>query len=359
MTRNDAPKPDSGGPGYPAFPRPTWEGRSRPADQTAAPPYTPDLDDRTPAPPPKPVPRKPRPHKPRPKHDEPRREESTRQGPSFLRRWAKRAALALVAVLATVELIAILLVFVTPPRTMFMATDSAPGPIVQQNVSIDHISRYMISSAIVHEDGQLGTRSAPFDYGEFMDRIEARLRGNKDPAGSSIPQQVTKNIFFNRSQNSVKKGVEALFSIPFGYTISDKRMMEIYLNIAQFGPNLYGVCAASWYYFGVPPWNINEYQAAQLAGTLPLGEEVRRAPGGGIDLSENAFWLVPISVNRAAEWFVPEITREMGGWEGVVATIDIHEPASAFADRQGERNACSTMPQGVADRLAAEGNPQS
>ncbi len=274
---------------------------------------------------------------------------------SRVRRWIKRAALVLVSILLVVETLAVVLTFADPSRTMFMATDDAPGNTVQQNVSIDHISRYMISAAIVHEDGELGTRWAPFDYVEFGDRVVARLRGQGDPAGSSIPQQVTKNIFFNRSQNDVKKGIEAVFAIPFGYTISDRRMMEIYLNIAQFGPNLYGVCAATWYYFGLPPWDISANQAQQLAGTLPLGEDVRRAPGGGIDLSENAFWLVPISVNRAAGWFIPQIESEMGGWEGVVGTVGIDEPASAFSDTLDEPDACSTMPDSVRERLAAEG----
>lgn len=274
---------------------------------------------------------------------------------SRVRLWLKRSALVLVSILLLVETLAVALRFADPSRTMFMATDDAPGNIVQQNVSIDHISRSMISAAIVHEDGELGTRSAPFDYAEFRDRIVARLHGQKDPAGSSIPQQVTKNIFFNRSQNVIKKGVEAVFAIPFGYTISDKRMIEIYLNIAQFGPNLYGVCAATWYYFGVPPWDMSAVQAQQLAGTLPLGEDVRRAPGGGIDLSDDAFWLVPVSVNRASGWFIPQIESEMGGWEGVVGTIGINEPASAFSDTLNEPDACSTMPDSVRERLTTEG----
>ncbi|MGC0367600.1 monofunctional biosynthetic peptidoglycan transglycosylase [Rhodococcus sp. 27YEA15] len=279
---------------------------------------------------------------------------SPRRRGVFLR-WAKRIAVTSFALFLLVESIAVGLIFFMPPSTMFMATDEASGPTVQQNVSIDHISRYIISAVIVHEDGELGTRLAPFDYGEFVDRIAARLDGEKDPAGSSIPQQVTKNIFFNRSQNSVKKGIEALFALPFGYTISDERMMEIYLNIAQFGPNLYGVCAATWYYFDVPPWNVSSVQAAQLAGLLPLGEDVRRAHDGGIDLSEDAFWLVPVSVNRAAGWFIPQIESEMGGWEGVAATIGIAEPASAFEDTLDQPDACSTMPQAVRDRLDSEG----
>lgn len=270
-------------------------------------------------------------------------------------RWMKRILAGMLLVFLIVESTAVSLVFVMPPTTVFMATDEASGPTVQQDVSIDHISRYLVSAAIVHEDGELGSRIAPFDYGEFVDRIAARLDGERDPAGSSIPQQVTKNIFFNRSQNSVKKGIEALFALPFGYTISDERMMEIYLNIAQFGPNLYGVCAATWYYFGVPPWNVTPSQAAQLAGLLPLGEDARRAPGGGIDLSDNAFWLVPVSVNRAAGWFVPQIESEMGGWEGVVATVGITEPASVFAGTRDQPDACSTMPGDVRDRLRSEG----
>ncbi|MCS4257988.1 membrane peptidoglycan carboxypeptidase [Rhodococcus erythropolis] len=55
----------------------------------------------------------------------------------------------------------------------------------------------------------------------------------------------------------------------FSYSMSDQRILELYLNYAQFGPGLYGVCAASWYYFNTPPWFMSEYNANQLSGVLP------------------------------------------------------------------------------------------
>jgi monofunctional biosynthetic peptidoglycan transglycosylase len=136
------------------------------------------------------------------------------------------------------------------------------------------------------------------------------------------------------------------------YELPHRRLLELYVNEAQFGPHLYGICAASWYYFGEPPASMSAYQAAQLMGVLPDPDRVRRAPGGGIDLGPTADPLAVDLVNGAANVHVPRELAGMGGWQAAVATVGIHDTAEAHGADRGSPDACSTMPSSVAGLLA-------
>jgi monofunctional biosynthetic peptidoglycan transglycosylase len=231
-------------------------------------------------------------------------------------------------------------------------------PVIYQFVSLDNISRHLLASTIAHEDEQLGSRAGAFQWEEIQARAEAYLKHEKDPSGSTIPQQLVKNMFLweeRENPTAVRKVLEAGLATQFSYTLDDKRVLELYLNYAQFGPGLYGACAASWYYFGVPPYKLDAYSSAQMMGILPLPDLVRRAPGGGIDLSpataNPAAWDL---VNGAANVWVPAQIEGMGGWQAAVATVGITDTASDHADGRDSPDACSTMPQSVRDRLDAE-----
>ncbi|WP_245934629.1 transglycosylase domain-containing protein [Arthrobacter psychrolactophilus] len=248
------------------------------------------------------------------------------------------------ALLVVCLLIPVSYVWVTPPRTSFMLQNN--GPVVYQYVSLDHVSRYMIASTIAHEDQLLGARKGAFDYDDFKNRIQAFADGEADPSGSTIPQQLAKNIFFSADQNAVRKGLEAVVATEFSYTLSDQRIMELYLNYAQFGPTIYGICAATWYYFNTPPSAMTEYQAAQLAGILPFPATVARDVNGGIRATPE--------ILREANERVPWLIAGLGGWEAAVATIGIHDSASDHASTRGASNGCSTMPKDVAKLLAGK-----
>jgi monofunctional biosynthetic peptidoglycan transglycosylase len=227
-------------------------------------------------------------------------------------------------------------------------------PIIYQYVSLDHVSRYMIAATIAHEDQELGTRAGAFHPEHLWARATAHLEGKPDPSGSTIPQQLAKNIFLYPDQNGFRKAVEAGLATELSYTLSDQRIMELYLNYAEFGPKLYGVCAASWYYFNTPPWHMTEYQAAQLMGVLPKPKAVERAKEGGIYLGPTANIEAWEYVNGAANVWVPRQIEGMGGWQAAVATIGITDTAADHADKRSNQDACSTMPQAVADRLRLE-----
>jgi monofunctional biosynthetic peptidoglycan transglycosylase len=238
-----------------------------------------------------------------------------------------------------------------PPRTAYMVEGGSP--VTYQYVSIDHISRYLLAATIAHEDEQLGVRRGAFTWAQLRDRAGSWLTGAPDPSGSTIPQQLAKNVFLWPHQDPFRKTIEAWLATGMSYELTPQRVLELYVNYAQFGPHLYGICAASWYYFGEPPSAMTQYQADQLMGVLPVPNRVRRAPGGGIDTGPAADPVAVNLVNGAANVHVPRELAGMGGWREAVATVGIHDTASAHAAGGHDPDACSTMPAAVVTRLAA------
>lgn len=251
-----------------------------------------------------------------------------------------------------------------------MLTDSAGGPTVYQQVDIDFISRDLVAAVISHEDAHLGTRAGPYDISDYMSRTWTYVTQGEDESGSTIPQQLVKNIFLLRGDSFgqegsaigvrqagqlfrvLLKGGDAVLSWPFNL-MGDKRQMELYLNYAQFGPDLYGVCAASWYYFNTAPWEVDQQQAVTLAGMLPAGEDGKRLPGGGVDRTSDGQWVLNSTIGRAQQRMPVSIER-MGGAEAVAETVGVTGSA-ADNNPAGSRKGCGAMPASVAQRIDAEG----
>ena len=86
---------------------------------------------------------------------------------------------------------------------------------------------------------------------------------------SSISQQVAKNLYLWSGRSYLRKGLEAYFTLLIELSLPKQRIVEIYLNIAEFGPGIYGVPAASRYYFDKDPLHLSNSEAALLAAVLP------------------------------------------------------------------------------------------
>ncbi|HEV7213180.1 MAG TPA: transglycosylase domain-containing protein [Blastococcus sp.] len=242
----------------------------------------------------------------------------------------------------------------TPSTTAFMLQDGSS--VTYQYVSLDHVSRYLLAAVIAHEDERLGTRAGAFTLGDFTARITAYLHGKPDPSGSTIPQQLAKNVFLWSHQDPVRKGVEAVLSSEMSLALSHQRELELYVNYAQFGPHLYGICAASWYYFGAAPDELTQYQADQLMGVLPDPDLVTRAPGGGLDVGPSANPLAVNLIDGAANVHVPRELAGMGGWRAAIATVGLHDTASDHASSRANPDACSSAPAAVTARLGSSGH---
>jgi monofunctional glycosyltransferase len=119
----------------------------------------------------------------------------------------------------------------------------------------------------------------PFHFGFDLTEIEkawdrfhngGRLRG-----ASTISQQVAKNLFLWRGKNWVRKAFEAWFTLAIELTWPKRRILEVYLNIAQLGPNTYGIGSASWRFFHRPAEALSMKEAALVAAALPNPERYR------------------------------------------------------------------------------------
>ncbi len=107
------------------------------------------------------------------------------------------------------------------------------------------------------------------DVGALLSVLKNSGDDGPDRGASTITQQTAKNVFLFPSHSYVRKAYELYIALLLEAIWGKERIMEVYLNVVEFGPGIYGVEAASRHYFGVPAKNITAYQAAQLAVVLP------------------------------------------------------------------------------------------
>jgi monofunctional biosynthetic peptidoglycan transglycosylase len=158
--------------------------------------------------------------------------------------------------------------FVAPPFTFTMWGDSSGA--ARTWVPIERIDRNMIRAVIAAEDGKFCTH-----HGFDRDAIEAAMRrnaagGRTIRGGSTISQQTAKNAFLWQGGGFVRKGLEAWFTLLMETTWTKRRIMEVYLNVAETGIGTYGVEAGAQRYFGHSADRLTPEEAARLAAILPL-----------------------------------------------------------------------------------------
>ncbi len=137
-----------------------------------------------------------------------------------------------------------------------------------QWVSINDISKYMQLAVIAAEDQRFSQH-----WGIDLEGIKAALRYNKKNTklrgGSTLSQQTAKNLYLWHGQSWIRKGLEVPITAMLEMTWSKKRILEVYLNIAEFGNGIFGVEAASRYYFKKSAQKLTAREAALLAAVLP------------------------------------------------------------------------------------------
>lgn len=135
-------------------------------------------------------------------------------------------------------------------------------------VKRDHISRYAFAAVTASEDQRFFTHHG-FDFNEIEHAVERYMNGGKLRGASTISQQVAKNLFLSPSKSFWRKGLEIWFTWLIEMLWHKDRILEVYLNIAEFGDHLFGIEAAAKRYFGVPASRLSASQSALLAATLP------------------------------------------------------------------------------------------
>jgi len=142
------------------------------------------------------------------------------------------------------------------------------GPQNPNFVPISDLPRYVSRAVTTSEDAGFWFHSG-FDFDEMKESIIDAAEGSRVRGASTLTQQLAKNLFLSRERTFARKVREALFTVALEASLPKARLMEIYLNIIEWGPGLYGLGEASRHYFGVNPRNLGVQQAAFLATIIP------------------------------------------------------------------------------------------
>ena len=190
---------------------------------------------------------------------------------SFIRKSLRLLAMAFGAVVAMVFLTILLFRFVNPPTSAFMLAyqlGTAPEPLRQEWVLMAEISPWMPLAVVASED-QRFPYHAGVDFEAIRKAVSEYKAGEGLRGASTITQQTAKNLFLWNGRSFVRKALEAVLALGIDGLWPKERVLEVYLNIAEFGPGIYGVEAASQIYFGKPARQLSQTQAARLAAVLP------------------------------------------------------------------------------------------
>ncbi|CCW19123.1 Monofunctional biosynthetic peptidoglycan transglycosylase [Sphingobium indicum BiD32] len=157
--------------------------------------------------------------------------------------------------------------FVPPPVTMTMLLD--PNGITKDWMSLDEIDPDMARAAIAAEDGKFCTHHG-FDVDAIAKAAIHNASGGRVRGGSTISQQTAKNVFLWQGGGFVRKGFEAWFTMLIEAIWGKRRIMEVYLNVAETGIGTYGVQAGAIRYFKHGAGRLTRGEAARIAAILPL-----------------------------------------------------------------------------------------
>jgi monofunctional glycosyltransferase len=193
--------------------------------------------------------------------------------PGGRRRLVSRLPWRLVAGIAAVlVLIPILLTplyrIVNPVSTLMIWDRVTAGPIERDWVPFDAISKSAVISVLVSEDSHYCTHHG-VDWQALGSVIETVDETDRPRGASTIAMQTARNLFLWTSRSYVRKALEIPLALYIDAVLGKRRLMEIYLNIAQFGPGIFGVQVAAEHYFHRPAKALSASQAALLAVTLP------------------------------------------------------------------------------------------
>ncbi len=196
-------------------------------------------------------------------------------------RLLKWILLAPVLLFAFNILLVLLLRWVPPPTSAFMLF-ADQRPVHQQWVSWERIAPAAKLAVVASEDQKFPEHHG-FDFEAIDKALETnqKRRGRHLHGASTISQQTAKNLFLWSGRSWLRKGLEAYFTVLLEHLWPKQRILEVYLNIARFGPDVYGVEEASRRYFGKPAVRLDPHEAALLAAVLPNPEKMHAGSPSG------------------------------------------------------------------------------
>ena len=224
------------------------------------------------------------------------RRKSVKHRPSPLR-WLLRLLLKVLLGLLLFSVLLVLSLRVLNPPTWAWQWHRAifspagyPAQSQHQWVPIQQIARPMQLAVIAAEDQHF-----PNHYGFDLNAIKAAFVHNENNrairGASTISQQTAKNLFLWPSRSYLRKGAEAWLTLLMETLLGKERILELYLNIVEFGPGIYGVEAASRRFYGKPAQQLNWNESARLAAVLPNPWQYRAQPPSPY-VAERSRWIL-------------------------------------------------------------------
>ncbi|MCF6284970.1 MAG: monofunctional biosynthetic peptidoglycan transglycosylase [Candidatus Hydrogenedentes bacterium] len=182
--------------------------------------------------------------------------------------------------------------FVNPPMTplMLIRHFQDEEDIRNRWRSYDEVSPEFILAVVAAED-QLFFKHNGFDVKQIRAAIETRLEGGRLRGGSTISQQVAKNLFLWPGRSWIRKGLEVYFTVGIEFCWPKERILEMYVNVAELGPGIYGVESAAQHYYHKSASDLNRQESALLAAVLPAPRS--RSPiAPTVYLRERQAWIL-------------------------------------------------------------------
>jgi len=195
------------------------------------------------------------------------------------RTWLRRAGWTLAALAALPLLLTIIYRFVPPPVSALMLIRAVGGAGMDYRwTPIDSISPELAKTVVAAEDAGICSHGG-VEWGVLQDVVQDAIDGERQPTrgGSTIPMQVAKNLFLWPSRSYVRKALELPLATWIDFVWPKRRVVEVYLNIAEWAPGIYGAEAASQHHFRKPAAKLSRREASLLAAALP--NPLMRKPG--------------------------------------------------------------------------------
>jgi len=158
---------------------------------------------------------------------------------------------------------------VPPPTTLLMVQQAVAGHGLDYRWrSLDDISPRLVEAVIASEDARFCSHDG-FDFKAIEKAMDDNARGRKVRGGSTISQQTAKNVFLWPGRSWIRKGLEAGYTVLIETVWPKRRIMEVYLNVAEWAPGVYGAEAAARHWYGKGADQLTAREAARLAAILP------------------------------------------------------------------------------------------
>ena len=267
------------------------------------------------------------------------------------KKWTRRAAILLAA--AFLLNIAFYLVYPDvsrlkrerPAKTAFMAYREGQWQkaglqrrIRQEWAPLSRISPYAVKAVIIAEDDKFWSHEG-FDFGAIQKAIEKDLQKRRFKAGgSTISQQLVKNLYLTPAKNPVRKLKEALLTWRIERNLSKRRIIELYLNVAEWGEGIFGIEAAARHYFGKGADALTAREAAALAVVLPSPLRYHPVEGGRyVESRTEAVYRIMVRRGIVIPEYEQMLNESVGnGAPPMQSTGDAANPGAAEAPGGGE-----------------------